>query len=127
MSMTTRSRLVLNQKVGGLLDLTARRFLRTLVKLEVEARQESKSLFFGNSVNISEGGILLEAPHELPVGETLRLRFFLPEDSQAIEVVAEIVRPASEMSTNGPSYGLSFREISEEDRARIREYVDAVA
>ncbi|MEM7247825.1 MAG: response regulator [Acidobacteriota bacterium] len=108
-------------QVETLLDIRARRHVRTLVRLQVKARCVDR-FFFGHTVNVSEGGMLLESPLDMAVGECLGLRFFLPGTNEAISCLARIVR--NERGEGGERrYGITFDEICESDLERLAEFV----
>jgi CheY-like chemotaxis protein len=114
---------VLCDKVKELLNVPARRHVRTLVRLEVNASTRDR-YFFGNTVNLSAGGLLLETPLDLALGESINLRFFLPGDSEPVTASARVVRRVPGEGTASHSYGLEFDQLADGDRARLGSFVD---
>ena len=110
----------LNVKVCELLGISLRRHLRTFVKLKVEATI-GQTTRFATVSNISLGGAAVETDEKLPMGEIVKLQFFLPGDDEAISVIGKVVRDAA---SQGPSsYGCQFLDLTDESRHRIHDFV----
>jgi len=118
------SRTVLCAKVQEMLDVPARRHVRTLIRLEVKASCKDR-FFFGNTVNLSVSGVLLETPLDIGLGESIDLRFFLPGEAEAIDVNGRVVRRTPMTTGNSANYGLLFEELTDADRVRIERFVEA--
>ena len=110
----------LNVKVCELLGISLRRHLRTFVKLKVEATV-GQSTRFATISNISLGGLALESEERLPLGEFVKLQFFLPGQDEAISVITKVVRQADR--DNPRSYGTQYLDLTDADRARIHDFV----
>jgi CheY-like chemotaxis protein len=110
----------LNVKVCELLGISLRRHLRTFVKLKVEATI-GQTTRFATVSNISLGGAGVETDEKLPMGEIIKLQFFLPGDDEAISVIGKVVRDAAGEGPN--SYGCQFLDLTEESRHRIHDFV----
>lgn len=109
-------------RVEDLLYVAARRHVRTLVRLEVETTTGVGAIF-GQTINISAGGLLLETATPLAMGEVLQLRFALPGEDEPLIARARVVRE-SQVSENGShACGLSFEGMNEGDRGRIEAFV----
>jgi CheY-like chemotaxis protein len=115
------SRQVLCAKAEQLLDIAARRHVRTLVRLQVNGDGASQCSF-GNTVNLSGGGMLVETGVDLAIGQTMDLRFHLPGDPEPIVVMARAVRLDETQGTHG-AWGLVFESVSAEDKRRIEGFV----
>jgi CheY-like chemotaxis protein len=112
-------------RVEDLLFVAARRHVRTLVRLRVDAKAGSAA-FFGNTVNVSAGGMLLECSTPLNAGEALDLRFSLPGDPDPLALRARVVRAASESTPSGRhACGLAFEGITDAERRRLDAFVTA--
>jgi len=110
----------LNVKVCELLGISLRRHLRTFVKLKVEATI-GQATRFATVSNISLGGAALETDEKLPMGEIIKLQFFLPGDDEAISVIGKVVRDSA---GEGPrSYGCQFLDLTDGSRHRIHDFV----
>lgn len=116
------SRTELCTRVKELLDVPARRHVRTLVRLQVGAEGHD-GFFFGNTVNLSESGVLLETDESLALGGELDLRFFLPGDGRAIQTTARVVRRGQQTREDAQAFGLLFQRLADDDKARIRRFV----
>ncbi len=110
----------LNVKVCELLGISLRRHLRTFVKMKVETTI-GRTTRFATVANISLGGVALETDGKLPMGEIIKLQFFLPGDDEAISVIGKVVRDST---SEGPrNYGCQFLDLTEEGRHRIHDFV----
>lgn len=111
-------------RIGELLAIppSLRQHVRALFGVSFDARTVTGT-FLGNTVNISEGGMLVEADTELPLDERIECRFFLPGDQRPVDIVGRVVRHAPEVKGQMPAYGVIFSTVSDEDMARIRHYV----
>lgn len=110
------------RKAAALLRIPRRVHARVLVRFEVEGEQMARVPFFGSSVNVSRGGILLETLEKLELGRELRIGFFLPGYSARIGCRGSIVRhePADGGFTR---YGVAFGELKESDSNAIESFV----
>ena len=120
------SRRTLCATVEQLLSIPARRHLRTLVRLQVEGAEGNRA-FFGNTVNLSAGGMLVESPTEVIEGDRLDLRFQLPGDPDPVVVTASVVRVQGELASGHSTFGLTFEHLEDSDRRRIDAFVRASA
>jgi CheY-like chemotaxis protein len=94
----------------------------TRIRVEIEEKTPEKYL---TCINISEGGMYLRTIDPLPEKGILHQKFILPRDTSEIEATAEVIRTESlgiQIETE-PGMALRFTEISEEDRLRIRNYI----
>ena len=95
---------------------------RVTVELWVEESLE-KETYFQRASNLSVGGLFLEGTLPHPPGTTVRLRFSLPGEAEAIETKGEIVNvPGAE----GRGMGVHFVDLPDVHRARIERFVAAV-
>lgn len=76
-------------------------------------------------VNISEGGLYLRTLAPLPEGTLLHVKFTLPHDTAAIEILSEVVRtfPLGARFEGEPGMGLRFVDIREDALLRIRNFI----
>jgi CheY-like chemotaxis protein len=110
----------LDSKITRLTTIPTRRELRTLTRIEVSLEKNGRFLI-GRSLNISSTGMLLELDRVLPGEGQLRLHFYLPGESQPLQVDAEVLR--AEFAGTLAKYGLHFMHINEEERERIDRFV----
>lgn len=111
-------------RVEDLLFVAARRHVRTMVRLKVDA-SAGAATFFGNTVNVSAGGMLLECGSPLPMGESLDLRFSLPGDAEPIALRARVVRTSDSGIPGRHACGLTFEGLTDAERERIDAFVTA--
>ena len=109
-----------------------RRFVRLAVRLPVTVHHDEDA-FRSQILDLSLGGVFLEAAEPLAVGSLLRLRFRLrPEDDLELKTVGVVRRVfdaqaghAEGRATQG--LGVEFRDLSPEDRVRIRSFLEEQA
>jgi len=116
------SRQILCARAEDLLHVAARRHVRTLVRVTVDGSHDGRS-FFGNTVNVSAGGMLLQTGLDIPLGATLDVRFALPGDAAPIAVRARVVRVGQGGVEEGVAHGLIFEGLSDTERERIDRFV----
>jgi CheY-like chemotaxis protein len=107
--------------VEELIHVQARRHVRTLVRLQVDARHDA-SFFLGQSVNLSAGGMLVETSRELACDQEIDLRFQVPACHEPFVTRARVVR-CERMERGGWSTGLEFVAMSDAQRAIIDAFV----
>lgn len=75
--------------------------------------------------NISEGGLYLRTASPLADGAVMHITFTLPHDSEPMELAAVVVRslPLGSQLETEPGMGLRFQDITPDQQARIRNYV----
>lgn len=115
-------------RIGDLLSIpvSQRRHVRALFGVSFDGKSVTGT-FLGNTVNISEGGMLIESDQELELGERLECRFFLPGDQKPVDVKGKVVRRAPEVQGQMPAFGVVFQSVTDEDMARLRAYVASQA
>lgn len=91
-------------RVALLLGIPHRHSMRILVRVEVQADTPQES-FFGTSTDMSKSGMFLETDKQLPLGEQVSIRFFLPGHLE-ISVRGEVVREDRQPAVAG--YGIQF-------------------
>ena len=74
--------------------------------------------------NLSRGGLYLDQTIPLPLGSRVKLRFTLPDDSQAIVVKGEIV---SISSRDRLGMGVKFVDVDPDAKARIEVFIERSA
>ncbi len=84
-----------------------------------EGRQGEYAM--GRTLNVSEGGILMETAKALPIGQQVKITLELNEN--LLEVTGRVVRtsPPGKLYMNG----VLFTDVSEKDRKILKIYVDA--
>jgi CheY-like chemotaxis protein/Tfp pilus assembly protein PilZ len=115
-----------NEACRRLLSIEARKEARLLVYVQVQGYLQS-SLFLCNSLNLSASGILILTARKLRMGDTVQLQITLPREKEKVRVSGRIVREAGEVESRLNAYGVSFQDVSPEDRDRIRTFVEEEA
>lgn len=90
--------------------------LRTVVSCRTETHQ-----FTCASVNLGEGGMLLDQSGGLEVGQEVELRFSLPQNPDVLNPRAKVVRkdPADRMA-------VQFVDLSAEERKSLRAFIAGI-
>ena len=101
--------------------------VRAVARIEVfdeKTHVERVPLFV--SGNVSAGGIFLITQEPYKPGTKLRIRFTLSDDPRPIETEGEVVwlRTRRESPERLPGMGVQFMKIANEDRERIRVFVN---
>jgi len=107
-----------------------RRYPRISIELPIEYQDRGDPCLRGAVVvNASDGGFLIEAPRDIPVGTELSITVLYPKGFTLADfkVVAKIVwkKPYSKEDMHGTQYwggyqyGLEFIQISDEDRWKL--------
>jgi len=94
-----------------------RRFQRFDVDCRVKVVRKhmgETTIHYGRASNISIGGIMLVAPVELDGGESIGLEFNLPHMTGALQLRAIVRHRFGDYS-----YGIEFREMTEQTRQTI--------
>ena len=110
-------------KVRRLTAVPARREATGLVS--IRGGRIDGGTVVGKTLNLSAGGLLVEAESSLAVGRVVDLVFFRPDGAPPASCRARVVRRAGELSLFHPAYGLEYEEISDADRARVEAWVAA--
>ena len=96
------------------------RIIKSPRHTEASTAIEERSL----TKNISAGGVLFYANETLGTGTILELRFQLPNDDEAVECLARVVR--EEKAENDLIYEVAccFLDLTVRDRARLEKFVE---
>lgn len=97
---------------------------RIPVKFRIEIEEGTPERVL-TCINLSESGAYLRTHEPLPENTVLHVKFTLPRDTEVMKVTAEVVRtsPLGAQLESEPGMGLRFSDISEQDRLRIRNFV----
>lgn len=112
---------VLIQKAGALLGISERKSYRVFVRVNIDGSKGSLP-FSALTINISSGGMLIEAKQMLQPGDIVNCSFFLPVKT-AISVKGAVIRVIKKQTTGSFQYGIQFKEISESVRQLIDSFV----
>ncbi len=97
-----------------------RSYIRLPLRTIVNCRTE-KTQFTSASLNIGEGGMLLEQSSGLEVGEELELRFSVPGQQEMLNPRAKVVR-----KEGAARIAVQFIDLSPEGRRGIQDYISGV-
>ncbi|MFB3920712.1 MAG: response regulator [Terriglobia bacterium] len=111
----TKLRGLLKAARGSMLQ-ERRRYIRLPLRQEVICRAGGKQLRI-RSVNIAQGGILLEALGGLAKGDIAEIEFALPSVSESLKLMVKVVWTASE------GVALEFIDPEPSDREALLKYV----
>ncbi len=112
----------LKYKVEKLLNIAQRLTFRILVKLSLDKGNGSQFIF-GNSVNISESGLMFETQTNLEIGDLVNIEFFITSPMVNVKAKGKIVRKDTQGLRKSIGYGIVFTEISEESKNNIRKMI----
>ena len=98
------------------------RYTRLAYSTKVDCTWGTEPLkrFRCESVNISEGGMMLTPSGELAIGQEMEVAFKLPDASEFIRTRAMVVREAS-----SSAIGIQFLKLNERDESDLRGYISA--
>ncbi len=111
-------------RVASLIRLptSRRRHVRALFGASLNGRTVTGT-FLGNTVNISEGGMLIEADRELAIDERVQCKFFPPGENAPIELTVRVIRRAPEVDGAMPAFGVVFEDLSPDNLASLRRFI----
>lgn len=101
-----------------LLPVAARRQARHAVQLEVETSVGGETVT-GTALNVSAGGMLIEHPSRLTVGQQVRISFKLPGSAAPVSGTALVVRADS-----FGRWGIEFLYLGGDGLERVRRFVE---
>jgi CheY-like chemotaxis protein len=107
-------------KVAALLRIPHRVSQRVMVRLEAEI-VDREMVSFGNTADLSESGMSLEASAPLAIGSEVRLRFLLPHEGE-VEAIGSVVRERPLLFSKH-DYGIRFLHVSPEMEDRLRGFL----
>src|SRR5581483_8537811 len=113
-----RQRLTMLLKAAqGKMSENRRRFVRVPLRTEVRC-QVGQQNFTGTSVNLSQGGILVELGRILAPGTSVRLSFRLPGTQPMIEATGVVARADEKLRI-----GVRFTQMASRDIQLIRDLI----
>lgn len=99
-----------------------RRDASTLAR--VRGARPSDPPHLGSAVNVSLSGLLIEVQHEIAVGDTIDVEFFLAGDPDPIAATARVRRAAFDSERLRRNYGVSFVSMPDRDRDRLARFCE---
>lgn len=114
------------------LNSEKRKHPRFNVDLPIKYSRSSLFFKYARAVNASEGGLLLQLPEELGIGQQLSLKLFFPScaDSNIIETVVKVVWMDVRLRKDWAwdyQTGVRFVDISPENRVILKTFLEDLA
>lgn len=114
--------------VQKVLPAPDRRYPRYEAYVELELRTERSTAYMsGAALNVSLGGMLIETPEPLSVGQGLWLQFYLGDSADPIATRGLVVRYAKEQRRESLCFGVEFKSVPPDARVRLERYIAARA
>jgi CheY-like chemotaxis protein len=104
------------------IHIATREDIRILARVDFEGTKGMESIF-GNTINISTSGIMIECTHHLQVGDAVSPSFSLPGNTSSITVTGEVARKAQNIYHGMNRYGIKFLDIRAEDKKVIESFI----
>lgn len=117
---------VLLDTAARILGIPQRVDIRIWIEMQVEGSKDGDK-FYGQSDNISIGGIYVRCEKEFVIGAHINLCFTLPDEDDSLSTVGELLRIEKLPPIEGKStFGLAFRfvQITEKARNQIKTLID---
>lgn len=112
----------LQQALTELIGVAMRARARLAVKLSARLENESLQLFC-QTVNVSEGGMLIRSRRPLPLGTRVQLSLSLPGESEAIEAKGVVLRHTVLGGDPVQGFAIRFVEFEGDGHVRLAEFV----
>ena len=101
-----------------------RRYFRAAVDFPVTVIVPGDELvMYGDAVDLSGGGVRVATKSDLNAGQTVTLRFMLPESEREIMIRGRVVLSFFDGSKQLFAHGVAFTQIAQNDQAAIVEYI----
>jgi CheY-like chemotaxis protein len=111
-------------KVAELLDIPHRVFLRAPLSIEICLQEGAvKRRAEGYSEDVSETGMLLEAPEYIPRGSELEVRFVVPGHPEELKLAGDVVRTFEKRARGRFGVGVRFGEVPRGAQQVLRDFV----
>ena len=110
------------QSIGDLMQVAPRIFMRVLMHLDIEVKNNRNRAIF-QTVNVSVSGVLLQGSDELSPGETFDFLFRLPGGG-LVEGSAEVVRQTNPLREGVNGIGTRFTTFREDCRETLAAHID---
>jgi len=104
-----------------------RQYTRVLLHLPVEYYVNNPKIpRLGHTTNLSPGGVLLNIPEKLDIGQSISLAIFvsLGKSVEAIKVSSQVIWVAGEEKDGGFRSGVKFIDLSANDRNKLERFFE---
>lgn len=110
------------QSIGDLMEVAPRIFMRVLMHLDIEIKNERSRAIF-QTVNVSVSGVLLQGSDQLAPGETFDFLFRLPGGG-LVEGSAEVVRQTNPLREGVDGIGTRFTSFRDDCKESLLAHID---
>jgi c-di-GMP-binding flagellar brake protein YcgR len=101
-----------------------RRFFRAAVDFSVTVIVPGDELvMYGNAVDLSGGGVRVVTKNDLSAGQSVTLRFTLPDSGHEMMVRGRVVLSFFDAGKQQFAHGIAFTQIATADQSAIVEYI----
>jgi DNA-binding response OmpR family regulator len=112
--------------IATLLDVAQRRTPRALLETLVQTKgfsdlEGANDPTLGNSINVSEDGMLLESNRQLKLHTEGQLQFFLPSAGARLSLKGVVQLAVDEVRLH---YAIQFKDVAPADRNLLRRFVE---
>jgi c-di-GMP-binding flagellar brake protein YcgR len=104
-----------------------RQYTRVLLHLPVEYYVNNPKIpRLGHTTNLSPGGVMLNIPEKLDIGQSISLAIFvsLGKSVEAIKVSSKVIWVAGEEKGGGFRSGVKFIDLSANDRNKLERFFE---
>lgn len=112
----------IRSSLNALLGVAMRAKARLSVELSARLENESLQLFC-QTINVSEGGMLIRSRRALPLGTRVQLTLTLPGEGESIDAVGEVLRHTTPGVDPVQGLAIRFVDIEGDGRARLADFV----
>ena len=105
-----------------------RRFRRATITFPVSVIVPGSELvLYGDALDLSAGGVRVATKSDLPAGQSILMRFTIPNTEREVLVRGRIVLSFFDAGTKCYAHGVAFTQIAPDDQAAIEKLLDSSA
>ena len=107
-------------------SLGGRQYPRVFVSLPIQYYINNHPLRYGHTYNLSPGGVMLNVPERLKIGEAIKLAIFFAPDAKLERVRAnsQLVWVHETHSNGGYRSGVKFIDLSASDKNKLQKFFE---
>lgn len=79
----------------------------------------------GSALDLSAGGVRVATSSDLPAGQSILLRFMLPDRGREVLVRGRVVLSFFDATMKRYAHGIAFTQIAPDDQTAIEKMLDA--
>ena len=110
-------------RIWPLVNVAVRKRTALLAHVDIEKDERVVESFVGRVINLSTSGLLLEADVALSIGQSVRVKFFVPGSSVQISSGSVVTRRTDAIGTV-IRWGVRFMTLEPAMRQILRDYVE---